>query len=104
MDISNITAIPSIVIIVYLVAHGIKAVAKGEQIKRLLPVICGTLGLALGVICYLTLPEFIGAENWITAAAIGIVSGFSATGVNQIFKQISKKNTEAVVDDGGNTE
>ena len=37
------------------------------------------------------IPEYIGAENWAVAVAIGIVSGFAATGVNQIYKQLTEK-------------
>ena len=33
------------------------------------------------------MPEF-PATDYITAAAVGIVSGFAATGVNQVFKQM----------------
>ena len=36
-------------------------------------------------------PDF-PAEDFLTAIAIGIVSGLSATGVNQIFKQLNTKN------------
>ncbi len=100
---TDFIAIPAIVVIVYLIAYFLKLI-PGETINRALPAICGVLGLALGIVCHLTMPDFIGAENWLTAAAIGIVSGFSATGVNQIYKQISKKNTKAVSDDGGNAE
>lgn len=94
---TDFIAIPAIVVVVYLVAYFLKQI-PGELINRLLPAICGTLGLILGFVCYFTLPDFIGAENWLTAAAIGIVSGFSATGVNQVYKQATK-STEVLEDD-----
>lgn len=94
---TDFIAIPAIVVVVYLVAYFLKQI-PGELINRLLPAICGTLGLILGLVCYFTLPDFIGAENWLTAAAIGIVSGFSATGVNQVYKQATK-STEVLEDD-----
>ena len=94
---TDFIAIPAIVVVVYLVAYFLKQM-PGELINRLLPAICGTLGLILGLVCYFTLPDFIGAENWLTAAAIGIVSGFSATGVNQVYKQATK-STEVLEDD-----
>lgn len=94
---TDFIAIPAIVVVVYLAAYFIKQI-PGELINRLLPAICGTLGLILGLVCYFTLPDFIGADNWLTASAIGIVSGFSATGVNQVYKQIGKKNTAVTID------
>lgn len=39
---------------------------------------------------YITIPDYIAAENWAVALAIGIVSGFAATGINQLVKQIKK--------------
>ena len=39
------------------------------------------------------------ADDVITAAAVGIVSGFAATGINQIFKQFKKNNPDLPVDD-----
>jgi hypothetical protein len=87
------------VVIIYLIAYFLKQI-PGDTINRLLPAICGALGLVIGVVCFYTLPDFIAAENWLTAAAIGIVSGFSATGVNQVFKQMSKPKEGA--DNGNN--
>ena len=89
---SDFVAIPAIVVIIYLIAYFLKQI-PGEIINRVLPAICGTLGLILGVVCFYTLPDFIAAENWLCAAAIGVVSGFSATGVNQAVKQINKFTT-----------
>lgn len=63
-----------------------------------IPVVCGTLGLILGIIgFYIGIKDF-PADDVITAAAVGVVSGFAATGINQIFKQFQKNNPE-VVDD-----
>ena len=94
---TDFVAIPAIVVVVYLAAYFLKLI-PGETINRALPAICGVLGLILGLVCYFTMPDFIGAENWLTAAAIGIVSGFSATGVNQVYKQATK-GTEVSEDD-----
>ena len=50
------------------------------------------IGGVLGIIIYLTHPEIIlNAENIWVALGIGIVSGASSTGANQIIKQIFKK-------------
>lgn len=89
---SSFAAIPAIVIIVYLFAELFKVIFSGNnRAKKYIPIICGAVGLILGVICFLFFPSVIsGADNAFMAAAIGVFSGLSATGVNQIWKQITK--------------
>lgn len=84
---SEFVAFPAIVVICYLVGIGLKAF-NNENFDRFIPVICGLLGAVLGVTMYFTIPNFIPADNWAVAIAIGIVSGLSSTGVNQIYKQL----------------
>ena len=57
--------------------------------RKYLPVICGTIGGILGTVAMYIMPDY-PANDVLTAAAIGIASGFAATGVHQIFKQIKK--------------
>lgn len=68
----------------------------GEVVKRTpidnkwVPVLCGACGLILGIVAfYIHMPDM-PADDPITAAAIGVASGFAATGVNQIYKQFTK--------------
>lgn len=67
----------------------------GEAVKispadnKYIPVICGTAGALLGVAAMYTVPEF-PAGDIINAIAVGIVSGLSATGADQIAKQMKK--------------
>lgn len=82
--------LPAIVVICYLIGFACKTIGNGK-IDKFIPVICGISGAILGVAMFLTIPEYIAAENWAVAVAIGIVSGFAATGVNQIYKQLSEK-------------
>lgn len=88
MDILGIAAIPVIAVICYLVAEGIKAT---ELDNKWLPVICGALGGVLGVVALFVSPDIIPANDVLSAIAIGIVSGFSATGVHQAFHQFNKE-------------
>ncbi len=85
----SFAAVPALVLIVYLAAEGLKLIKNGV-LKKYIPVFCGVFGGVLGVVAYILVPEFIMADNYFTAIAIGIVSGFSATGIHQTFKQISK--------------
>ncbi|WP_455941720.1 phage holin family protein [Neglectibacter timonensis] len=43
----------------------------------------------MGVVGMLFMPDF-PANDFLTAAAVGIVSGLAATGANQIGKQLTK--------------
>lgn len=53
--------------------------------------ICGGVGLILGVVAWaMDVPDF-PAHDWLNAAAVGIVSGWAATGLNQSVKQFSDK-------------
>lgn len=87
MEIMGITGIAAITVICYLAAECIKATALDN---KWLPVICGAMGGALGVVAMLIMPDY-PATDYITAVAVGIVSGLAATGVNQIGKQLSGK-------------
>ena len=58
--------------------------------NKWIPIICGACGMALGIAAMYIMPEF-PAKDYITAAAVGIVSGLAATGINQAAKQIGGK-------------
>ena len=88
-NIFGIVTIPSIIIICYLIAQGVKTTKLDN---KYIPIICGVLGGILGVIGMFVIPDFPAADIY-TAIAIGIVSGLAATGVNQIFKQLKNSNT-----------
>lgn len=83
----GIASVASITVIAYLVGLFWK---KGTKLDdKWIPIACGVTGLVLGIVAWvIKMPDFPG-EDIITAAAIGIVSGFAATGINQISKQLS---------------
>lgn len=85
METSGFIAIPAITVICYLIAEICKAFRMD---RRWLPVICGLCGAATGLLAMKFMLDF-PAGDYITALAIGIVSGLAATGVNQITKQFS---------------
>lgn len=87
-DILGIIAVPAITIICYLVGIGVKASPVKEEF---IPIIVGVVGAIFGLVAFLTkMPNF-PADNFITALAVGIVSGLASTGINQIYKQLTKK-------------
>lgn len=87
---TDFIAFPAIVVICYLAGATLKAF-NNEGLDKFIPVICGFIGGALGVVVFLTIPGYIPAENWLMALAIGIVSGFASVGVNQVYKQFTKE-------------
>lgn len=87
MDILDISAIPVITVICFLAAE----VAKLTPMKdEWIPALCGVCGALLGVVALYVAPELIPATDVLSAIAIGVVSGFAATGVHQLGKQLSK--------------
>ena len=82
--------IPVIIIICYMVGEIYKVVfKKNTKAFKLIPILVAFLGGVLGVIIYFTTPEImLNVENIYNAILVGIISGFSATGTNQIIKQI----------------
>ena len=80
----GIASVAAITVIAYLVGAGCKASAK--IFDSWIPVICGIVGAVLGIAGLYVMPDF-PASDIVTALAVGIVSGFAATGINQIYKQ-----------------
>ena len=88
----GIASVAAISVICYLAGLIVKATPWDNN--KLIPIVCGVLGGILGVAAYmLGMPEF-PATDYLTAAAVGIVSGLAATGINQAVKQLTKNNKE----------
>lgn len=83
----GIVGVAAITVICYLVGLIVKATPAPNQ---LIPIVCGVVGLILGLVCYFTGLEVLPAADPVTAAAVGIVSGLAATGVDQIKQQLTK--------------
>ena len=83
----GIAGVAAITVIAYLIGSAVKATTLDN---KWIPIICGTVGGILGVLAIRIMPDF-PATDYITAVAVGIVSGLAATGVNQIGKQLGKE-------------
>lgn len=92
----NFTAVPIIVICCYLCGEIYKAIFRNRtDAYKFIPVVTSVMGGILGTIIFLTNPEVIlDAPNIWVAIGIGVVSGASATGANQIIKQIFQQTNE----------
>lgn len=87
------TSIPIIVLCCYIIGELYKVIFKKKQeAYRLIPLLLSLIGGLLGILIFYTNPEMIlGTKNVWMALGIGLVSGASSTGANQIIKQIFKK-------------
>ena len=84
----GIASVAAITVICYLVGLVVKASPWNND--KYIPIACGLVGGVLGVAAlYLGLPDF-PAGDPLTAAAVGIVSGLAATGVDQAVRQITQ--------------
>ena len=93
MDINTIgvATVAAIIVICYLIGMIVKATALDS---KWIPIICGVCGGVIGALALaFHMPDF-PAEDYFTAIAVGIMSGLTATGVNQMFKQLSRVKTE----------
>ena len=90
MDISGfgIASVAVITVICYLIGMAVKATAIEN---KWIPIIVGVSGGVLGLVGMLIMADF-PATDYLTAVAVGIVSGLASTGVNQIAKQMSNSN------------
>lgn len=87
MEFMGITGVAGIVVICYLVGLIVKATPWNNN--KIIPIVCGVAGAALGVAGMYVMPEF-PATDPITAVAVGIVSGLAATGADQAVKQLKQ--------------
>lgn len=91
----GIAGLPAILIICLLAGIAVKNIRAIND--KWIPVICGVLGGILGAVGMNVMPEF-PASNYISAVAVGIVSGLAATGAHQIYKQFTKNDLQAQLD------
>ena len=81
----GIASVAVITAIVYIIGLIVKAT---KLPNKWIPVICGISGIGLGILALLIgMPDF-PATDYLTAAAVGGVSGLAATGIDQTVKQL----------------
>mgnify|MGYP000102273284 FL=1 len=82
----GIAGVAAITVICYLAGQLVKASGLDN---KWIPIICGVVGGVLGVVAMRFMADY-PADDYITAVAVGIVSGFAATGINEAVKQIKQ--------------
>lgn len=92
----SVATIPAVCIAVYAIIELLKYLffSKKEELKKFIPIAAALIGCAITIIAFLVCPEIVPASSWYGAALMGIASGLSSVGVNQIKKQITQGNGE----------
>lgn len=94
---TDFATIPAIAAIVYTIIDIAKtAVGGDDRFKRLIPLIACVLGAGIGAVCFFFVSGIIGSTNILVAIVIGAASGLSATGTNQVVKQLTDKTEKNV--------
>ena len=93
-EITSFASIPAIMAICYFISEAYKwfitdndGEIRDAKANAFIPVLCGAVGLILGVLTYYSNPNVIHSDNVLAAAATGITSGLASVGVQ---KHISK--------------
>lgn len=82
----GIASVAAITVIAYTVGLVVKASNFND---KWIPITCGVVGGILGIAGMFIMPDF-PSNDYITACAVGIVSGLAATGADQMVKQMKK--------------
>lgn len=88
ISILGIVGFPAIVVLCLLAGMVAKNIESLND--KWIPCICGICGGLLGALGMSIIPDF-PAHDYISAIAVGVVSGLGATGAHQVVKQLSKK-------------
>ena len=86
MELFGISGFAAITVLTYLIGLCVKLSPLDD---KFIPLACGIFGAALGAAGLYLLPDF-PAGDLLTAMAMGAVSGFAATGMDQSVKQLLK--------------
>ena len=85
MENFGVATVVVITIIAYLAGEFVKLLPFVKN--NWIPVVCGVVGGCLGAVGLRVMPDY-PAADYMTAVAVGIVSGFAATGVHQVYRQL----------------
>ena len=92
---NEIATIPALAAIVYTLIDVTKtAIGGDEKFRRFIPLIAHALGAICGVVAFYCVPGVMETENLLVAIILGASSGLSATGTNQVAKQLTKPKKE----------
>lgn len=90
----EIICVPAIVSVTYALIEIYKKIidksSKKDMLLKLIPLFAMIIGGILGVVVFYVAPQIIIANNVWFALIVGLCSGLSATGTNQLWRQLKK--------------
>ena len=96
---TDITTIPALAAIVYTIIDITKTAMGGdEKFRRFIPLIACVLGAVCGIVAFYCVPGVMDTQNLLVAIVLGASSGLSATGTNQVVKQLTHTETKEAGD------
>lgn len=110
MNFDNV--IPGLVIIIYVIVEILKkTILKTDKSRKHIPLISCIAGIIVGIVIFCIWPDVLYCSNVLEAIAMGGLSGFAATGCNQLYKKYSRYNgtstdsteTDNVIDSSDST-
>ena len=81
------TIVPAILVICYVCGECYKLIFKKKHHKYI-PIVVSILGAILGILIYITNPEMLMVDNIYNALVLGLISGISSVGANEMIKQL----------------
>ena len=81
------TIVPAILVICYVIGEIYKIIFK-KKAHKYIPVVLTILGGLLGILIYITNPEMLMVDNIYNALVLGLISGISSVGANEMIKQL----------------
>ena len=97
---TEVTIIPALAAIVYTIIDIVKTAMGGdEKFRRFIPLIACILGAVSGVVAFYCVPGVMETQNLLVAIVLGAASGLSATGTNQVVKQLTNTTKEEKKDE-----
>ena len=99
MEIVEFFSIPAISALSFGIVEIIKKTYDTEgRLKKLYPIISAFIGVLVGISAFLAQPDLIIGDSLLSSVLVGMASGLSATGGNEIFRRIRKKEIELIDD------
>lgn len=94
MEIMGIGSVSVITVLCYLIGMTVRQTPLDN---KWIPSIVGGVGLLLGFVGWRVIPDY-PASDWLTALAVGVVSGLASTGLDQAYHQLNpRKHNVATV-------
>lgn len=89
MNMYGFTNVPFLVVFMYLIVELLKKFwLKSDKVRSMIPFVCAFLGCFFMLFMHHYFTDVFCLGSYIEAATLGAVSGLTATGCNQLYKQV----------------